>query len=40
MTYVTLEEDLIKCFKKRNIEVKDITVKDSATTYIIKVNRK
>jgi len=38
-TYATLEEDLINCFKKRNIEVKKITVINGATKYIIEVER-
>jgi len=38
--YHTLEEDLISCFKKRNIDVSDIAVAKGATLYIIKVKRK
>ena len=37
--YKTLEEDLINCFKKRNIEVEEIKVINGATKYIIKVKR-
>lgn len=38
--YRTLEEDLIKCFKKRNIEVEQIKVTNGAAKYMIIVKRK
>jgi len=35
----TLEEDLIECFRKRDIEVETLTVEDGASKYTIKVKR-
>ena len=35
----TLEEDLIHCFKKRKIEIKELIVSNSAKTYTIQVKR-
>ena len=39
MKYTTLEEDLMNCFRKRNIEIKKLTVDEGATKYIIEVIR-
>ena len=35
----TLEQDLMECFEKRNIEVIKLEVTDGATNYNIKVKR-
>lgn len=35
----TLEQDLMECFEKRNIEVIKLEVTDGATNYLIKVKR-
>jgi len=37
--YETLEEGLVKTFEKRNIEVEEILVYDSAQNYLIRVKR-
>lgn len=39
MSYSTLEEDLTKVFKKRNIKVNKIIVSEGATIYTIEVDR-
>lgn len=38
--YPTLEQDLIQCFEKRNIQVEEIIVENGCTKYTIKVKRK
>lgn len=40
LDYSTLEQDLIKCFEKRGIEVELILVEEGCTKYTIKVKRK
>jgi hypothetical protein len=33
----TLEEDLIRIFKERGIDIKQINIEDKATKYVIRV---
>jgi len=39
MEYRTIEEDIIHCFRKRKIEIKELVVSNSAKTYTIRVKR-
>ena len=38
-SYITLEEDLISCFQRRGIYVKELKVSNRAKTYTIQVRR-